>query len=44
VFLSETRQHKERIENLKARLGMNNYFIVDGRGKGVVLCYFGMMK
>jgi hypothetical protein len=34
VFLSETRQQKERVKNLKSRLGMNKCFIVDGRRKG----------
>jgi hypothetical protein len=40
VFLSETRQQKERVQNLKNRLGMNNCFIVDGRGKGGGLVLF----
>jgi hypothetical protein len=34
VFLSETRQQKNRVVNIKSHLGMNNCFIVDGIGKG----------
>jgi hypothetical protein len=34
VFLSETRQQKSRVVNIKSRLGMNNCFTVDGIGKG----------
>jgi hypothetical protein len=34
IFLSETRQHKDRVSNLRFRLGLNKSFIVDGVGKG----------
>jgi exonuclease III len=34
VFISETRQHRDRVSNIKGRLDMNNCFVVDGVGKG----------
>jgi hypothetical protein len=34
VFLYETRQHKDRVNNLNSRLGLNKCFVVDGQGKG----------
>jgi hypothetical protein len=34
VFLSETRQHRDRVSNIKGRLGMDNCLVVDGVGKG----------
>jgi hypothetical protein len=34
VFLSETRQQKDRVRNLRTRVGLNNCFVVDGEGKG----------
>jgi hypothetical protein len=34
VFISETRQHRDRVNNIKGRLGMNNCFVVDGVGRG----------
>jgi hypothetical protein len=34
VFLSETRQQKDRVRNIRFRLQLNNCFIVDGQGKG----------
>jgi exonuclease III len=34
VFLSETRQHKERVSNLQFRIGFQHSFIVDRVGKG----------
>jgi hypothetical protein len=40
VFLSETRQHKDRVSNLRFRLGLNKSFIVDGIDKGGVLVLF----
>jgi hypothetical protein len=42
VFISETRQHRDRVRNIGARIGMNTCFVVDERGKGVVLPYIGM--
>jgi hypothetical protein len=44
VFLLETSQHMERVQNLKIRIGMNKCFIVDGRGKDVVLLSTGRVK
>jgi hypothetical protein len=40
VLLSETRKHKERMNNLRFRLGLNKRFIVDGVGKGGGLALF----
>jgi hypothetical protein len=40
VFISETRQQKERVSNLRFRLGLNNSFVVDGVGKGGGLALF----
>jgi hypothetical protein len=34
VFLSETRQQKDRVSNIRFRLQLSNCFIVDGQGKG----------
>jgi hypothetical protein len=34
VFISETKQQRDRVRNLKVRLGLNNCFIVHGEGKG----------
>lgn len=34
VFISETRQPKARVENIRFRLGLKNYFVVHDRGKG----------
>jgi hypothetical protein len=34
IFLSEIRQHKDRVCNLMSRLGLNKCFVVDGQGKG----------
>jgi hypothetical protein len=34
VFLSETRQQNNRVNNLRFRLGFRNSFVVDGHGKG----------
>jgi hypothetical protein len=34
VFLSKTRQQKERVSHIRTRIGMNKCFIVDGQGKG----------
>jgi hypothetical protein len=30
VFISETRQHHERVSNLWFRIGLNKSFVVDG--------------
>jgi hypothetical protein len=40
VFLSETKQQKTRVLNIKSRLGLNNCFIVDSHGKGSGLAMF----
>jgi hypothetical protein len=40
VFLSETRHHKDRVSNLRFRLGLNKSFIVDGVGKGGGIALF----
>jgi hypothetical protein len=40
VFLSETRQHKDRVSNLRFRLGLNTSFVVDDVGKGGGLALF----
>jgi hypothetical protein len=40
VFLAETKQHKNRVSNLRFRLGYNHSFVVDGVAKGVVFCLF----
>jgi hypothetical protein len=34
MFLSETRQHKNRVSNLRFRFGYSHGFVVDGVGKG----------
>jgi hypothetical protein len=34
VFICETRQRKERVENLRFRIGMKQCFQVKGDGKG----------
>jgi hypothetical protein len=34
VFLSETRQQKDRVSNIRFRLQLSNIFIVDGQEKG----------
>jgi hypothetical protein len=33
VFLSETRQHKDRVSNLRFRMGFKHCFVVGGVGK-----------
>jgi hypothetical protein len=33
VFISETRQQRDRISNLRYRIGFKNAFVVDGQGK-----------
>jgi hypothetical protein len=40
IFLSEVRQQVNRVTNLKGRLGMENCFVVKGRGKGGGLTLF----
>jgi hypothetical protein len=40
VFISETRQQKERVSNLRFRLDFNNSFVVDGVGKGAGVVLF----
>jgi hypothetical protein len=40
VFLSETRQHNDRVSNLRFRLGLNKSFVVDSVGKGGGLALF----
>jgi hypothetical protein len=40
VFISETRQQKERVSNLRFRLDFNNSFVVDGVGKGARVVLF----
>jgi hypothetical protein len=46
VFLSKTKQQKNRVENLKNRLGMNKCFIVDGIDKsgGLALYWSDSIK
>jgi hypothetical protein len=34
VFISETRQQRDRVSNLRHRTGIKNAFVVDGQGKG----------
>jgi hypothetical protein len=34
VFLSETRQIKDRVSNIRVGLQLNNCFVMDGQGKG----------
>jgi hypothetical protein len=34
VFLLETRQHKDRVSNLRYRIGFKHCFVVDGVSKG----------
>jgi hypothetical protein len=34
VFLSKTRQHKDRVSNLRFRIGFKSCFVVDGVRKG----------
>jgi hypothetical protein len=34
VFLSKTRQQKNRVSNIRFRMGLNKSFVVDGHGKG----------
>jgi exonuclease III len=34
VFLSETRQQKDRVSNIRWRMELNKLFVVDGQGKG----------
>jgi hypothetical protein len=33
VLISETRQQRDRVRNIRVRMGMNNCFVVDGQGK-----------
>jgi hypothetical protein len=33
-FLAETQQHKDRVSNIKSRIGMSKSFVVDGHRKG----------
>jgi hypothetical protein len=40
VFISETRQHRDRMSNLCGRLGLQKAFVVDGYGKGEGLALF----
>ncbi|PNT72161.1 hypothetical protein BRADI_2g40513v3 [Brachypodium distachyon] len=40
VFLSETRQRKEVVENLRWRLGLKNVITFSGEGKGGRLALF----
>jgi hypothetical protein len=40
VFLAETRLHKDRVGNIKSRIGMNKSFVVDGQGKSGGLALF----
>jgi hypothetical protein len=42
-FLTETRQHKNRVSNLQFRLGYSHCFVVDGSEKEEVLLFFGMI-
>jgi hypothetical protein len=34
VFLSEIRQQKNRVSNIRFRMCLNKSFVVDGHGKG----------
>jgi hypothetical protein len=40
VFISETRQQSNRVQNLRLRLGFNNASVVDSQGKGGGLLLF----
>jgi hypothetical protein len=40
IFVSETRQQKDWVSNLRFRLGFRNSFVVDGVGKGGELGLF----
>jgi hypothetical protein len=40
VFLSEIRQQRDKVCNIRFRLGLNKCFIVDGHGKGGGLALF----
>jgi hypothetical protein len=40
VFLCETRQHKDRVRNLRFRFGVSGCFQVDGDGKGGGIAIF----
>jgi hypothetical protein len=46
VFLSEIRQHKNRVINIKSRLGFNNCFVIEGEGKGggLAMCWDDSIK
>jgi hypothetical protein len=40
VFISETRQQRDRVSNLHHRIGLKDSFVVDGQGKGGGLVLF----
>jgi hypothetical protein len=40
VFISEAQQQKERVSNIRLRIGMNHNFAMDGVGKGGGLALF----
>jgi hypothetical protein len=40
VFILETRQQRDRVDNLHYRIGLKNAFVVDGQGKGCGLILF----
>jgi hypothetical protein len=40
VFVSETRHHRDRVSNLRYRIGLKNAFVVDGQGKGGLVLYW----
>jgi hypothetical protein len=40
VFISETRHHRDRVSNLRYRIGLKNAFVVDGQGKGGLVLYW----
>jgi hypothetical protein len=46
VFLSETRQQKDRVSNIRVRLQLSNCFIMDGQGKdgGLALYWSDLIK
>jgi hypothetical protein len=44
VFISKTRQHRDRVSNIKGILGMNNYFDGFGNGGGLALYWKDEIK
>jgi hypothetical protein len=40
VFISATRQKRDRVRNLRFRVGLNNCFVIDNAGKGGGLALF----